>query len=253
MYNLKVNSNKKSATYSIAKLIINSLAGKFGTDPVSDRHAIIESSKAKYYEDKYTITNVIDLGNNKELISYFSPNSTTKESNKPSSKNTSIAIALAITAYSRIQMAHLKKIAQESGLTIYYMDTDCIAISGDFDPNYIGTELGKLKLEHVFNEVVYLAPKVYAGKTDSYEYVKIKGAKNSISLNEMKKALFKNEILNINHFKNYKNVGKGYIEVKNEIYTLMLTDNKRKLIFSKDNKFINTVPYVLDNENIINK
>jgi hypothetical protein len=49
-----------------------------------------------------------------------------------------------------------------------------------------GSELGKLKLEHVFNEMVYIAPKVYGGhyinKEGKYkELVRIKGSKNPIS------------------------------------------------------------------------
>ena len=133
------------------------------------------------------------------------------------------------------------------------MDTDCIAISGDFDPKYIGDKLGQLKLEHVFNKVIYLAPKVYAGRADSYDYLRIKGAKNTITFEAMETLLQKGEHSDIIQTKQYKNIGKGFIEVKNEIYTLMLTDTKRKLIFNENNKFINTEPYVLSNENIINK
>nr|YP_010697821.1 hypothetical protein P1S03_mgp24 [Porodaedalea chrysoloma]WCF76782.1 hypothetical protein [Porodaedalea chrysoloma] len=131
------------------------------------------------------------------------------------------------------------------------MDTDSYALSGQLDPKYTGTELGKLKLEHVFNEVIYLAPKVYAGKTDSYEYVKIKGLKNPISLNEMKPLLNKDESLKINQDKWYKHIDKGLISVKNEIYTLIITDNKRELIFNEKRIFKDTKPYVLSNGSLL--
>lgn len=251
LYNLKFNSKKGTPNYMIAKLILNSLYGKFGTEPEMENHVILNSDKAKEYHNKYVVTNVIDLGNNKELLSYFRPDNKFTENNKPSSKNTSIAVALAITAYARIHMAYLKKLALALGLVIYYMDTDSLALSGKLDDNFIGNELGKLKLEHVFNEVVYLAPKVYAGRTDSYDYIKVKGAKNSVSFEEIKKLLQKDETLEINQEKWYKHIDEGHFSVNKEIYTLMLTDNKRELIFNSEGIFVDTKPYVLSDGKII--
>ena len=50
-----------------------------------------------------------------------------------------------------------------------------------------------------------------------------------------------------------KNLSSGYISVKNELYTLKVTDNKRKLIY-ENNKLIGTVPFVINkNKEIINK
>lgn len=252
LYKLKFNSAKGTPNYMIAKLTLNSLYGKFGTEPVMENHIILDSKKAKGYHDKYVVTNVIDLGNNKELLSYFKPDNKFTENNKPSSKNTSIAVALAITAYARIHMSHLKKAAVDLGLVIYYMDTDSLALSGELDDTFIGSGLGKLKLEHVFNEVVYLAPKVYAGRTDSYDYIKVKGAKNSVSFEEIKTLLQKNnEPIKINQEKWYKHIDEGHISVKEEIYTLMLTDNKRELIFNEKDTFVDTKPYVLSEGQIV--
>nr|YP_010697740.1 hypothetical protein P1R16_mgp05 [Porodaedalea niemelaei]WCF76636.1 hypothetical protein [Porodaedalea niemelaei] len=207
---------------------------------------------------KNIITNMclltfFDLGNNKELISYYNPTSNKMENNKPSSKNSSIPLAVDITSYARIHMSYLKNIAQLQDLTILYMDTDSLSLNGKLDPKYIGTELGKLKLEHIFNEVIYLAPKVYAGKTDTYEYVKVKGLKNHISFDQMKPLLNKDESLQINQDKWYKHIDEGLIAVKNEIYTLMLTDNKRELLFTADGIFKDINPYVLSNGLLINK
>lgn len=168
------------------------------------------------------ITNIIDLGNGKELLSYFNNSSKKYEINKPTDKTLSIPIALAITAQARIHMSALKKIATDQNLSIYYMDTDSLALSGELDSKFIGTGLGKLKLEHVFNEVVYLAPKVYAGKANDYEYTRAKGVKDSISYSDIKPLLVKGESIKINQDKWYKNIGEGHITVKDEIYTLML-------------------------------
>ena len=130
LYELKANSEKNSPIYSIAKLTLNSLYGKFGTEPEMDRHLIIDSSKSDEYYKKYIVTNTIDLLNGKELISFFKEKSLFTESNKPSSINTSISIALATTAYGRIHMSNLKQMILALGLIIYYMDTDSLAVSG---------------------------------------------------------------------------------------------------------------------------
>jgi len=50
-----------------------------------------------------------------------------------------------------------------------------------------------------------------------------------------------------------KNLSDGHIKVLNELYTIKITDNKRKLIYDKNSKLITTVPYIIDNEEIINK
>jgi len=70
-----------------------------------------------------------------------------------------------------------------TNLIVYYSDTDSIAIDLDRPLNlkFIGPELGKMKLEHVFDKAVFLAPKVYDGVISKYVYIKVKGLKNTIS------------------------------------------------------------------------
>ena len=52
-------------------------------------------------------------------------------------------------------MSYLKNLALQLGLTIYYMDTDCIAISGDFDPKFAGNEIEKLKNFLIFKTLCF--------------------------------------------------------------------------------------------------
>lgn len=252
LYNLKNNSEKGTPNYIIAKLLLNSLYGKFGTDPDNEQHIIIDSSDSQKFHSKYVVTDVINLGNGKELLSYYRPTTKKYENNKPSSKNTSVPVALAITAHARVHMSRLKSVASSLNLIIYYMDTDCLALSGELDPKFIGTDLGLLKLEHVFNEVIYLAPKVYSGKADGYEYTKVKGLKESITFDELKTILKKGESIKLTQEKWYKNIGEAHISVKDEIYTLMLTDNKRELIFNNNNVFVDTKPLKLINGELVN-
>lgn len=44
------------------------------------------------------------------------------------------------------------------------------------------------------------------------------------------------------------------MEVLNQVYTLKVTNNKRKLIYDNNNKLIGTKPYIInENKEIINK
>ena len=123
---------------------------------------------------------------------------------------------------------------------LYYSDTDSMCTDKPLDPKYIGDELGQFKLEHSFDEAVFLAPKVWGGKTEYYETVKVKGLKNPVKFELLKTLLKKgNSLQNPNEIW-YKDISKGHIFVKEEIYTLSVTENKRQLIFDGNNNFVDT-------------
>lgn len=50
-----------------------------------------------------------------------------------------------------------------------------------------------MKLEHKSDKAIFLAPKIYGGKTSNYEYVKVKGLKIPISFTDLQKLLFKDK------------------------------------------------------------
>ena len=77
--------------------------------------------------------------------------------------------------------------------------------------------------------------------------MKVKGLKNPVSFHELLVLLKKDETLEIDQNKLYKNIGKGYLTLQKEIYTLKLTENKRVLIFDKNNNFCETKPFILNN------
>lgn len=66
LYNLKVNSDKNSPDYTISKLLLNCLYGRFGMNPVMENHLIISNKELNKYYNNKTITNIIDLKNGKE-------------------------------------------------------------------------------------------------------------------------------------------------------------------------------------------
>jgi hypothetical protein len=78
------------------------------------------------------------------------------------------------------------------------MDTDSLYLDKALPLNLIGKELGLLKLENKFKEAVFLAAKVYGGKTiDGQEIVKIKGSKNPITYIKLKELLIKDRKIKI--------------------------------------------------------
>lgn len=239
LYELKVNSEPATPDYIIAKLLLNSLYGRFGMNPHVENHLIIDSKDVLSFEG--TITNVLDLKNGKELISFFDDRNWSEESKK--SLNISISISAAVTASARV---HMSKFKTMTDYTIYYTDTDSIDINKPLPEEFIGRELGLMKLEHVFKEAIFLAPKVYGGVTENYEYVKVKGLKNPISYSQLKPLLYKNTNLEIAQDKWYRSIANGHITIREEVYTLMINNTKRTLMYDTTNKFYDTKPLCLN-------
>jgi predicted lipoprotein len=108
--------------------------------------------------------------------------------------------------------------------------------------------LGKWKLEYDFKEAVFLGPKVYGGiLRNKKEIVKVKGFKNLIKFKDLKTLLNKNSFLNLNLEKWFRNLSKGEITIKNQIYKLTATENKRAFVYKKG-KIIGTKPFVINNK-----
>jgi hypothetical protein len=200
-------------------------------NPEVENHIIFSNNEALKISNKYEVRNVCDFNNGRELLSFFDGNI----SEQRKILNLSIPISLAVTSYARILMSQFKTM---KNINLYYTDTDSIDIDKPLDEIIIGKELGKMKLEHVFDKAIFLAPKVYGGISSDYEYIKVKGykikdkftgIKNPLNLNDFKSLLYKNNKLEIKQEKLYRNNSKGHIENKDEIYTLVVTDKKEKL------------------------
>ena len=132
---------------------------------------------------------------------------------------------------------------------LFYQDTDSIYINKDLNqinPEWISSELGKFKLEYIFKDAVFLAPKVYAGLTlENKEIMKIKGYKYKVPFKEFKKLIIKDYNLKLKQTKWFKNIHESNITMLEQLYTLTVTDNKRQLIYdlNKNDMLINTKPY----------
>src|ERR1700735_1548753 len=159
--------------------------------------------------------------------------------------NSNIAIAEAITAYSRMIMADIKLYCLNNNIKILYSDTDSIFTDKPLPDNLIGQGIGQWKLEALCKEAVFLAPKLYGYITkDGNEVVKCKGFKNNISFKELKSLLKLNASLELNQEKWFKSIELSNITIKDQVYTVKVTNNKRHLMYDRNKKLYNTRPFI---------
>ena len=151
-----------------------------------------------------------------------------------------------------MQCLFLKKflIKKNPGFIILYSDTDSAFIIGNLPEELIGNELGKFKLEYTFKKVVMLGPKLYMGiTTDDKIVAKVKGFKNAKEINydDFKSLLNENNVsLDLEHDKWFRNLQDSNITIKKQIYKLMKTENKRKLIYDDNGIAIGTEAFKKD-------
>lgn len=243
LYNLRLQYSKDNPINLIAKILMNSLYGRFGLNIILNNYIIINKNELDDFIDFNEINDLIDIDDN-FLMSFIDKN-IIKNSFLSSSTDikSNIAIASAITAYARIELSKIKKYCIDNDIKIYYFDTDSIIINKPLPNDFLTNELGKWKLEAIIKEGVFIAPKVYGYITENgNEIIKIKGYKNKISFEQLKSLLIKDNKLELLQEKWFKSLEKGEISILNQIYTLIPTLNKRQLIY-KNNKLIYTIPH----------
>ena len=102
-----------------------------------------------------------------------------------------IAVALAITANSRIRMSEVKN---NPTIKLYYTDTDSAFIEGELPNELIDPKkLGYWSLENQYIYSVFLGPKTYGClDINGNAYSKIKGYSSPISIEELSNLLNEN-------------------------------------------------------------
>lgn len=182
LYDLRLNYPKGHPMNDIAKLLMNSLYGKFGMRTEITRVEIFNISSAYEREIFHSLLDtwaetvhdwfetdthlfvvkdsIVDLKYNEEQNYYHG-------------LDVNIAIASAITSHARVVMSAYKN---SNLFTLYYSDTDSIVIDRPLPEGLVGAMMGQMKLEYVIQKAVFLAPKVYGLITeDGREIIKIKG------------------------------------------------------------------------------
>lgn len=145
----------------------------------------------------------------------------------------------------------MSKFKNNPNFTLYYTDTDSLFIDGDLDSQFLGKSLGQWKLEHIFKDCLFLAPKVYAGITmDDKLIVKIKGLSHDtierdVTFDKLLILLNKDKYLVFNQIKSFRNFGAGSISLLEQTYNLIPTESKRQIVY-KEGVFVGTKPYVIN-------
>jgi hypothetical protein len=238
-----------------AKLLLNYLYGRFGMDDSFINTKIINKRDYLKFEGKIKegIIDILELKDN-YLVQYKDPQMELKTvlDNGTETHNVNIAIASAVTAYARIHMSQFKN--NNILPFLYYTDTDSLYFDGPLPDHMVNPiRLGTLKLEGVYDEAIFLAPKVYALKNQNGEIIKIKGLtkasiiSNNITLETLEALLVKDSNIQIAQNKWFKHLDLGNINILEQIYTLKATHNKRKLVYNGDNKLIGSTPFHLVN------
>ena len=245
----------------IAKLLLNSLYGKFGMKP---QKSLIEMYDINNANDKQRLQSVLDnygeslqdyikLDNHYIIIRHDLANYQYDESKDLyHGLDVNIGIAAAITAGGRMWMTQFKN---ERGIKLYYSDTDSIIINTQLPDQWVGNNLGQFKLEYEIDRAVFIAPKVYGFITsDGDEIIKVKGvgkeALQDIHIKDLELLLLKDSTLELNQTKWFKKVFEGNISILDVAYQLKVTSNKRAPIYHEypiDNDlleiFSDTKPY----------
>ena len=245
LYNLRSQYDKSNPLNFIAKILMNSLYGRFG---MKDNFANINIIHRDYYSDfeNKFFDNIIKTTQIDDYYLVEFEKVDDNNNNNDNTHNISVAIASAITAYSRIYMSQFKN---NPKIILYYSDTDSIYVDEKSEiPEYLinNTVLGKLKLENICKKAIFLAPKVYCLETIDGETVyKVKGLKHEVELTmeNFEQLLYKNSLLKKSQLKLRKFLNKSHIELLEQVYTLQVTDNKRQLIYNENNKLIGTKSY----------
>nr|WRO45312.1 hypothetical protein [Russula virescens] len=180
LYNLRLEYSKDNPLNYIAKILLNSLYGRFGMDDNFSEVNIIHKDYLADFENKFFDS----ISSKMELEDHFlieTKNSENIIEDDSSTHNINVGIAAAITAYSRIHMSQLKN---NPDFNLYYSDTDSIYIDKPLSEDLISNKiLGKMKLEHICKRAIFLSPKVYCLLTENDQFIyKVKGLKHEIEL-----------------------------------------------------------------------
>jgi hypothetical protein len=108
LYNLRLQYSKSDPLNYIAKILLNSLYGRFGMDDNFSEISIIHKDFIDDFENKFLncIIEKVELG---EYFMIFYNRIEDIPVENESSHNVSVGIATAITAYARIHMSQFKK------------------------------------------------------------------------------------------------------------------------------------------------
>jgi hypothetical protein len=246
-YNIKQHSPKGSVEYQNSKININSLFGSFAINPYKENLIFINESE---YDDMCEIHQNCDYEPFMDDIGLFSYLPNYDIDSVTTNININIAISAIITSAAKCEILTYLTIPE---IELYYEDTDCVVLNKPLPDNMVGNELGKIKLEFIYKEAVFLTSKVYSGKFDVLDEngvitektnTKAKGLTSHVSFDDLKMLLNENEVIKIVNPKIIRDEISGKIILLRDIFTLSATRNKNNLVYEKG-ILTGSIPFIL--------
>jgi hypothetical protein len=235
-YKLKQRSRSGTPSYIIAKLMLNSLYGKFAQSQESEKLVKITSPEDM---EEYEIVDVFDVDHGIFRVkceskgNFFIPQ-----------------ISIHVTALAQLRLYEFIERLHEKGYIVSYCDTDSLFTDGRL---HTSNKLGDMKKEYDFIKGYFLNPKTYCIIKKEGNKVKAKGFtlefQKQLTENSFKKALFKNDFSDFNMQTNEKRpnpMKSSFIRHKKYVST----DIIKKSIKTRYNKRIilkdyNTKPLII--------
>jgi hypothetical protein len=250
MYDLRLHYIKGDPMNDIAKLLQNSLYGKFGMKDELTKLEIFNNSDKEFIQEiielyNTSIKDILELENHTLIIrDCLADYSYNDKSEIYHGSEINVSIASAITAYARIHMSQFKN---NPDFKLYYTDTDSIIINKPLPKDMIGNKLGQMKLENVITKAVFIAPKVYSLINENGKVIiKAKGLKteviDNLNFNDFENLLIKDSSREFNQEKWHKHLLEGSITTNDVLYTLKSTSSKRESVYI-NNVYSNTKPF----------
>ena len=248
LYLIKTSVDESDPWYYIAKLIMNSLYGRFGLNPEGVMVFIVSKEESSKIIDSNIVVDVIELLSGNMMITCE------MDEDEFSNMNISVPISSAIAAYSRMTMSYyLTKYSKH----MYYIDTDGIKIDTNLEDSEIDPkELGKMKYEYELKKFVSLGPKTYGGiltkpyKKYKKEIVKVKGYRSMITLDVLDKARNRHNKIQLDQQKWTRKLSESTILITDEKYTVSISEGKREIVYNPWGDLVGTFPIKI-NENEI--
>jgi hypothetical protein len=165
--------------------------------------------------------------------------------------NSSVPIASAIASYARI---YINKYKLEYEKDLIYSDTDSLVLSKEINKKYVGTEIGKMKLEYQIKEGYFINPKTYylltndnkeifkgKGISSAFSNIKLLNKEDYITLYKNNSIIKQRNLLKRNYLNGEIKILKSFITINTDIL------KRNKVIIN--NEWVDTTPIFMK-ENI---
>jgi hypothetical protein len=262
--NIKIQAqlDGNNARRTTAKLMLNSLYGRFGLKYEPSIIKYVHSSDIKqYFIDHEVIENfVIDEEYGIEYIKYTkAPSEVLKNVDRErynllKSKTNldgeyvvrSLPISAMITSYGSIEMNPFLNLADNP---CYYTDTDSLFLKNPLAEKNVGNSLGELSFKGIAKRAYFISPKTYCLVMDNDKViVKCKGLKTDLLNEDHFKSLLAGNEISIDTSKIFVSVKKGSGGIKNMKMIIKPEINNRITIKDEKGNLETKTYHVIDGE-----